>query len=885
MQYCSVCASRGHFAEFCPNFQRIMQQPITPIEISSYQPTYKNGNVSDQTSDEYVPFALISAPSIDAQFNWDVDETPERFYGRFMKAVNFERKPIIKNDMKRVKQLYDRYVRGTDFKRKPTQTITKDDKSVVQQVIISNETESNYVLNPLNAMKKDRQRSGKKAIDVVSTKIENPPAVSPLNIHSTDPDESEFQVNSSDKTIKWGNDEPNSSTFNHNVSDDQPINDCKDNLETKLTNKKVETHPKDVSESSLSFSFTEAMEGMQKEKTTFDLSFITPENCNTLPRHSPKKQTNIFKPLAVATPKSKTEENDPSASAVSLTIQRVRDSPDSNYSFSDYFHTDHPSTDDPTDRPRAIPVLDSSSSSQPIPSKNIANNSQLSSSKYKWQRSDQSKKPSATEEHYQKISVIDSRNNDIIRFDDDNRMPEYIPLLKDDYNIDMAELTTVYSDISGNCSGISLQITERSPSPIRKLSTEHEQKSDAKIYLTKENTKYLTNEKGNEFLREASSQNGVVVLMGYENVGNFLSVTGLPSAQNNFRADLASYFEEAEKLMKEKTMISQGVPKLRITLIKFIKDQIWQLDRALGDVKCLYKSLRLFEGQNSKTGNSRADKCRKTLNMILLGQTGLLDGQMHLVALQANLRYLMDSTREVVSPNFRNQVFQHCRYIFSSYDHKNYDDLVKEYIVLKQKKQLPAVNLDRKLLGLKINVHDNDDNDDDADTEIRAPSPPTAIELQEAKKKLMASTTVSKSTDKSETEKSIELAKNKFHAAIKAPDMTNKVKDTAENDKKKLNDSQNRVKSAKQANSSAKVFKKMLVPSVSTEKPAKDDSASSLWSRKCLECIEKIYSLPILLNGVKDHNFDLDQLEKKAVINKLTYRHYRLLLNFITNAK
>lgn len=873
MQYCSVCASRGHFAEFCPLFLRIMQQPITPIEISSYEPTYKNANVSDRTSDDYVPFALISAPEIDCQFNWDVDETPERFYGRFMKAVNFDRKAVMKHEKSRNKQLYDRYVNETGYDRKSTQLLPKDNANVVQQ---PTKMENNYVLNPLNAMKMKRKRRGKKAVATVTTEIENKPTVSSLNIHSTDPDESEFQLNISGEAIENRNDETNSS--NHNLSAVQPKNDCTENLEKNLTNKHVGIQREDVSESLVNFSFTDAMEELQNKQNAFNLSFITPENCNTLPRTTMKKTENPI-PFAETNSKNESVEIDPSASAVSVTINRVHDSPDSNYSFSDYFHTDLVNQSPVYDQPHAIPVLDSSATtSQQITLNKDANTSQNLSSRYKWQRSDHVKKIVSTEEHYQKIPVIESRSSDIIRFDDDNKMPEYIPLLNNDYNVELSESTMVNLDNLSNCSGISLQITERSSTPIAKVPIEREQKCDAKIYLTKDHTKYLTNEKGTEFLRDASSRTGVVVLMGYENIGNFLTVSGLPSAQNDFHVDLSSYFKEAEKLVKEKTMISQRVPKARTTLVKFIKDQMLQLDRPLGDVKCLYKSLQIFEGQNSKTGNSRADKCRKTLNMILLGQTGLLDGQMHLFALQSNLRYLMESTREIVSPNFRNQVFQHCRYIFSSYDHKDYEELVKEYVALKQKKQLPSVNLDRKLLGLKINVHD-DDNDDPDDSEIRAPTPPTAHELHEAKQKLLATITVSKSTPKTETEKSIELAKNKLHAAIKAPDMDNKIKDTLESDKKKMNDSPNRVKTSKQAS------RKMVEPSTSTEKTEKEDSSSSLWSRKCLECIEQIHALPDLLNGVKEHNFDLDQLEKKAGDNKLTYRHYRLLLNFIANTK
>lgn len=396
--------------------------------------------------------------------------------------------------------------------------------------------------------------------------------------------------------------------------------------------------------------------------------------------------------------------------------------------------------------------------------------------------------------------------------------------------------------------------------------------------------------------------------MGYESIGNFLNVNGLESGQNSFHNELIAYFKEAEKLIKEKNLISQRVPKSRHTLIKFIKDQLWQLDRSLGNVQFLYKSLVNFEKQNSKTATCRADKCRKTLNMILLGQAGLLDGQMHLTALQTNLRYLIESVRDIVSPNFRNQVFQHCRYIFSSYDHKEYDSLVKEYILLKTNKQLPTLNLDRKLLGLKIDVNNDNNKCDDRQDEEKIPEippAPTSIELQAAKQKLqMALTSSAAATgtgspitsddsiecydndddNKSNDTKTISTAKNKCYAFIKETDSTTTTTTTSKqpsgskDTKKRFNDTP--VNDSLWKMTFKKLSQPMSVDKKASNNDGKDTTPSSIWSRKCMDCIEKINAKPYLLDGVKKYNFDLNGLERKAADNKLSYTHYRLLLNY-----
>lgn len=854
------------------------------MEIKSYNKTYLHTPVTDETSPDYVPYAMISAPKLNFNFNWDVDESPNRFYGRFMKSTNFQRKPL---------------------------KVENDDKTPIN---ISSDLESMFVLNPMSAggtskklrvTKRGGRRSKSKRLQnvqqeqVIVDKIFDGIAdVEESEYHPTDPKDSEFNCDDIKDDDNFMEDKIGTLSNNNDTADTSKENDTTNEEIHQIDAKETNDNNIIAMESLIDFSFTKAIDELEmaakKAKKTFDLSFINAKTCNTI---SPALR-NSQKLLKIFSQNCRAQEKelDAAATASSITMARTRDSPDSTYSFSEFFHTDQTPSDNKQtivndyddEAPRKIPVLDSSTPTKV----------EQQQKKYKWTNNKQ--KPETIQEPYQKIPVIDSRNSSIIKFDDDDKMPEYISLehYDDDQFYNNIKLPRANANNSTICSGISLEIAEEestTPTPtanIRISTTEFTPKCDAKIYLTKDHTKYLTNDKGTEFLRDASSRNNVTVLMGYESIGNFLNVNGFEAAQNSFHNELINYFKEAEKLMKEKNAISQRVPKQRHTLIKFIKDQLLQLDRSLGNVQYLYKCLKNYEKQNSKTGASRADKCRKTLNMILVGQAGLLDGQMHLTALQTNLRYLMESVRDIVSPNFRNQVFQHCRYLFSSYDHKEYDIMVKEYTTMKTNNQLPTINLDRKLLGLKINIKTNAyENDDEMLPDI--PPAPTGLELQEAKQKLQMSLTSSSSATTPTKIDSIDLdtktiaqAKNKLQAFIKATDTDKNVTNVQQSGKESVK-KRSTTDSSNSDNLMKTTFKKLSqVVSTTTEKKisnAKDSSSSALWSRKCLECIEKINAMPSLLDGVKKYNFDLDRLERKATENKLSYTHYRLLLNYCYN--
>lgn len=241
------------------------------------------------------------------------------------------------------------------------------------------------------------------------------------------------------------------------------------------------------------------------------------------------------------------------------------------------------------------------------------------------------------------------------------------------------------------------------PSPPRITPEESSQiNCDAKIYLTKDHCKYLMTTQGSSFLQNNSTKNNVSIRMEWNSIGNVLIVTGVPNGQDKFHIDLKSFFNSIEKKLKSRSDI--GIPKNRITLIAYLTETIRELEKPMDSVQDLFHRMRQYEDFNTKASNKKAERVRKKLNMILFGKCGLRDGQKHLIGLQQNLRQLSQSRNETVSINFRREIVEHVNYIFSPFQHNNYADLVQQFKDLKRSKRLPILNLDRKLLGININV-------------------------------------------------------------------------------------------------------------------------------------------------------------------------------------
>lgn len=252
----------------------------------------------------------------------------------------------------------------------------------------------------------------------------------------------------------------------------------------------------------------------------------------------------------------------------------------------------------------------------------------------------------------------------------------------------------------------------RSPSPVSADSTTNE-KTDATIHLTAKHCKHLLDKNGDKFLRDCEQQLNVSVRLEWRNYGKILLVNGLANNQKEFHVKLKKFFDENQRVKANYNTFANSLPKNRESLIKILRQQFALLDSSVcnnkhvADVQTLYHRICQNLSNPSKANMKQVTKLRKHLNMVLFGRYGFADGRTHLNALQDQLRTLIKGQTTMVDQGFRKKIAEHVDYIFSDMDHENYESVIERYQQLKREKSLPMLDLDRKLLGMKINVYSN----------------------------------------------------------------------------------------------------------------------------------------------------------------------------------
>lgn len=248
----------------------------------------------------------------------------------------------------------------------------------------------------------------------------------------------------------------------------------------------------------------------------------------------------------------------------------------------------------------------------------------------------------------------------------------------------------------------------RSPSPAPADSTTTNEKNDATILLTEQNCKELLTDQGNKFLRESESRFNVSVRLEWRQFGNVLIVNGIPNYQQDFRCALKEFLDSIENRLQ---INRNSLPKHRDSLMKYVRDQFAQLDspicnsKNMADVHSIYHRIQILKKNISKATKQKISRLRKCLNMILFGRYGLGGGQAHITEIQYILRKIRIQNHPNVSIEIRDDLSKHMDYIFTGQDNKFYGKIIEEYNEMKRNKCLPPLNLDRKLIGLKINVH------------------------------------------------------------------------------------------------------------------------------------------------------------------------------------
>lgn len=865
-----------------------MDNPAQPIKIQSYTETYQRLEETEINPDggqlnDVAPFALVSVPVKHYNFAWDVNEEPHRLYGRIMKATQFQRTQFRMISKKRKTSECDS---GNHRTTKAARKIRKSNK----------EATTDYVLNPMSVIQKKSVKNNlTKEMDCFEI-VDVRPQSKGDSSHNDNIDNSNVLV----EDLEDGDVEIEQPTMIEKIVETEDkscekngtVENCKENIQSEkpsegslilpqtnnvlntpinstiseteqivnssvlhtyvdpVSNTIADSDDNNLSDGLINFSFTSALEEIEQQKQApkiaFDLSFIqiqdtqTKETVDILDQDRPKTPPPPNISFAAL---SEHETNEICAEMHRLEKQEEMLNKLKHSILS-------------TQRKNRTPLRLSEGSEDAVgyhvelsedfdETAAAADNAHDSDSNYSF--SDYFAK------HQE--STNPEKTREIVTLDEAIKMPDFIPLGQDDDEMDMP--STKLMDISENSANTTaVDNNEDNPSKY----------SEAKIFLTKDHSKYLLTRQGGTFLTETYTKHNVIVRMEWRSIGNVLIVQGKPNAQDNFHADLIAYCTSAEEQMRKKQEISQQVPKNRSTLIRFLKEQIGQLEKPIAYAKEVFVRMKINEQQRSKTGTKNADKARKTLNMILFGQTGMRDGAMHLTALQSNLRCLIENeTREVISNVFRNEVFQHYKYIFSSFSHDNYPELIREYEQLRKNKQLPVLKLDRRLLGLKINVNE----------QIRPISDTVSTDP------VAESTTQSNVASSSTANSSIAVATESI-ATQPLVKLLPAVKVKAETPTKKSTDKVLSIltESVKIVDDLANIsevgdvtVKQRNTPYVRNV----DALPSMLWSLKCSAYIEKCRAIPKIKNN-EAAMARLQQVDVKAKIGALSYNDFRMLM-------
>uniref|UniRef100_A0A0A1XKI1 Zinc finger CCHC domain-containing protein 7 n=1 Tax=Zeugodacus cucurbitae TaxID=28588 RepID=A0A0A1XKI1_ZEUCU len=232
---------------------------------------------------------------------------------------------------------------------------------------------------------------------------------------------------------------------------------------------------------------------------------------------------------------------------------------------------------------------------------------------------------------------------------------------------------------------------------------EHNAPCEAKVYLTHFHSNYLLSPAGHDFLVQKSKECNIKARLDWTSVGHVLVIFGLMSDQDTFHKALLEKCHELMDQMNNKQLSGVKVPKRIDALIRFLRENISQLQSDLGDVNDLQKRIKNLEKTHTKANMKLAERFRRLLNMILLGQAGLCDGDKHLDKLLINLKSLINDyqAENMVPQSLREEIDSHSKVIFTSYRHDNYPELIQMYNKMEKGQKL-NLNIDPLLLGQKM---------------------------------------------------------------------------------------------------------------------------------------------------------------------------------------
>ncbi|KRG05772.1 LOW QUALITY PROTEIN: uncharacterized protein Dmoj_GI25569 [Drosophila mojavensis] len=278
-------------------------------------------------------------------------------------------------------------------------------------------------------------------------------------------------------------------------------------------------------------------------------------------------------------------------------------------------------------------------------------------------------------------------------------LPDIIPLSTNTEEDEANDVT-----ISTNGQGISMCVNNKAAPATAAAQPESlpDVPSEAKILMARDQIEYLFSPEGREFLTASAKLCNVSVRMDFKEYGYVLVIYGLKKNQEDLQLRLLRRNQDVKRKTTE--FQSQKPPKRIDVLIRFMRDGISSLAGDLGNAKAHYFRIKELEQMNTKSGYKLAERKRRLLNMILFGQAGLSNGNMHLDQLLIILKRLLNEHAgdENATTAMRNEIEEHWRIIFSAYPHPNYESLLQAYFKLDVKNRISSLNIEPALLGQQI---------------------------------------------------------------------------------------------------------------------------------------------------------------------------------------
>lgn len=244
-------------------------------------------------------------------------------------------------------------------------------------------------------------------------------------------------------------------------------------------------------------------------------------------------------------------------------------------------------------------------------------------------------------------------------------------------------------DVSSLADYIPLGNDENTPRTCQ-IEREPEVSCEAQVMLTKEHFLMLSNEKGQNFLFDLQNRLNVTAEFKWDNTGNSLIITGIPSNQSLFHLEVREYLYQVQLLRHEKIMESSSqLPKNKASIVSFLKVNLQSINK----IKYFgaKKSLETMITAEKNLDHKKTLKHRKSLNIALIGAGELCDGGEHIGALRRILYTLEKELHQgkiEISQQVREEIMFHMKPIFSTMNHGDYRNLFNQYLkVMKQRQK------------------------------------------------------------------------------------------------------------------------------------------------------------------------------------------------------